>query len=129
MLSGHAARGGKLRETALSYIIHIPALTHNRIFIRNEVRLAVGSAHRDQEASLGRHSGRDLVLPASAKYALAAMAAAGLVRTLPELGIGAGLAGLHYTLAAMLWSAAFVIWLVGFWPILNAGKGEDSGCG
>lgn len=76
-----------------------------------------------------RHSDRDLVLPASAKYALAAMAAAGLVRTLPELGIGAGLAGLHYTLAAMLWSAAFAIWLVGFWPILNAGKGEDSGCG
>ncbi|KUL93931.1 hypothetical protein DK26_19485 [Bosea sp. WAO] len=48
---------------------------------------------------------------------------------LADVGIGAALAGLHYALAAMLWSASFAIWLIGFWPILNAGKGEDSGCG
>jgi uncharacterized protein involved in response to NO len=29
----------------------------------------------------------------------------------------------------LLWSASFAIWIIGFWPILNAGKGDDSGCG
>lgn len=76
-----------------------------------------------------RHSGRDLVLPPIAKVALALMACAGLARVLPELGIGTAWIGLHYTLAATLWSASFAIWLVGFWPILTHSlKGKD-GCG
>lgn len=76
-----------------------------------------------------RHSGRDLVLPPAAKLALALMAAAGLMRVLPEIGIGAGLLGRHYQLAAGLWSAAFAAWLIGFWPILNAPKQDEGGCG
>lgn len=75
-----------------------------------------------------RHSGRDLVLPPAAKLALGLMAAAGLMRVLPELGIGPSMLGLHYQLAAALWSASFAVWLIGFWPILNARKGEG-GCG
>ncbi len=76
-----------------------------------------------------RHSGRDLVLPPSAKLALALMAAAGMARILPELGLGASLLGLHYQLAGLLWLAAYGAWLVGFWPILNASKRDDGGCG
>lgn len=75
-----------------------------------------------------RHNERDLVLPLSAKLALGFMAAAGLVRVLPELGIGEKMLGLHYQLAAGLWSASFTIWLIGFWPIFNNPKGAD-GCG
>ncbi len=74
-----------------------------------------------------RHSGRDLVLPLSAKLALGLMAAAGLMRVLPELGIGGSMLGLHYQLAAGLWSASFAVWLIGFWPIINSRKGGE-GC-
>lgn len=74
-----------------------------------------------------RHSGRDLVLPPLAKLALGLMAAAGLMRILPELGIGESVLGLHYQLSAGLWSASFAIWLIGFWPILNSRRGAD-GC-
>jgi uncharacterized protein involved in response to NO len=74
------------------------------------------------------HSGRELVLPPVAKLALALMAAAGLMRILPEIGIADGLVGLHYQLAAGLWSAAFAVWLIGFWPIFTRPKGE-AGCG
>ena len=74
-----------------------------------------------------RHSGRDLVLPPLAKLALGVMAAAGLMRVLPELGIGESVLGLHYQLSAGLWSASFAIWLIGFWPILNSRRGAD-GC-
>jgi len=76
-----------------------------------------------------RHSGRDLALPPAAKLALALMAAAGMARVLPEIGIGEWLLGRHYQLAAGLWSAAFATWLIGFWPILNAPKQDDGGCG
>lgn len=64
-----------------------------------------------------RHTGRPLVLPRTAHAAIALMACAGLVRVLPELGIGGELTGIHYALAASLWSAAFGIWLVGFLPL------------
>lgn len=47
-----------------------------------------------------RHSGRDLVLPLSAKPALALMAAAGLVRALPELCISEAMLGPHDQSAA-----------------------------
>lgn len=75
------------------------------------------------------HSGRDLVLPPAARLALALMTGAGLMRVLPELGIGTSLLGLHYQFAAGLWSAAFAVWLFGFWPIFNAPKHEEGGCG
>lgn len=64
-----------------------------------------------------RHTGRPLVLPRTAHVAVALMACAGLVRVLPELGIGGELTGMHYALAASLWSAAFGIWLFGFLPL------------
>ncbi len=76
-----------------------------------------------------RHSGRDLVLPPAAKLALTLMAAATVMRVLPELGVGSSLLGLHYALAAGLWSASFATWLIGFWPILNNPQRDEGGCG
>ncbi len=65
-----------------------------------------------------RHTGRPLLLPWQAHAATGLMFCAGLVRVLPELGIGPSLIGIHYVLSAALWSAAFGIWLVGFLPLL-----------
>ncbi|HTN62799.1 MAG TPA: NnrS family protein [Devosia sp.] len=62
------------------------------------------------------HTGRDLVLPPQAHWALGLMLLAALMRTLPELGMGEALLGLHYGLAALLWAGAFGVWLHGFLP-------------
>jgi len=66
-----------------------------------------------------RHTGRPLDLPWQAHAAVLLMAGAGLIRVLPEIGIGASLMGAHYALGAGLWSAAFAIWLAGFLPLLR----------
>jgi uncharacterized protein involved in response to NO len=47
------------------------------------------------------------------------MTAAGLVRVLPEIGIGSFLFGSHYILSASLWSSAFALWLIGFLPLFR----------
>lgn len=65
-----------------------------------------------------RHTGRPLLLPWPAHAATALMFCAGLVRVLPELGVGPSLMGAHYVLSTVLWSAAFGIWLAGFLPLL-----------
>lgn len=75
-----------------------------------------------------RHTGRDLVLPWQAHAAVALMLCAGLVRVLPEIGLGAPLVGLHYALSAMLWSAAFGVWLAGFLPLLMHPVKGAEGC-
>jgi uncharacterized protein involved in response to NO len=66
-----------------------------------------------------RHTGRPLELLWQAHAAVILMIGAALVRTLPEIGIGTFLLGGHYTLSASLWSAAFALWLVGFFPLLR----------
>jgi uncharacterized protein involved in response to NO len=66
-----------------------------------------------------RHTGRSLDLPWQAHGALILMTAAGIVRVLPELGVGQELLALHYGLSAALWSAAFALWLHGFLPLLK----------
>ena len=67
-----------------------------------------------------RHTGRPLVLPRLAHWALVAMVMAALVRTLPEIGIGEQFLGLHYGLAALLWAASFGLWLRAFLPFFLA---------
>jgi uncharacterized protein involved in response to NO len=66
-----------------------------------------------------RHTGRPLDLPWQAHAAVALMTAAGLVRVLPEIGIGSFLFGSHYILSASLWSSAFALWLIGFLPLFR----------
>lgn len=65
-----------------------------------------------------RHTGRDLVLPPQAHWALGLMLLAALVRTLPELGIGDGLLGFHYVPAALLWRARSASGCMTSYPIL-----------
>lgn len=75
-----------------------------------------------------RHTGRPLDLPWQAHVAVALMMAAGIVRVLPELGVGPSLTGIHYGLSAVLWSAAYGIWLVGFLPLLMNPVKQPNGC-
>jgi uncharacterized protein involved in response to NO len=75
-----------------------------------------------------RHTGRPLVLPWQAHAAVALMMCASIVRILPELGIGPSLTGLHYGLSAILWSAAYGVWFVGFLPLLMNPINEANGC-
>lgn len=76
-----------------------------------------------------RHTGRALDLPWQAHAAVMAMVVAGLVRVLPEIGIGTFLLGKHYVLSACLWSLAFAIWLAGFVPLLKHPLDEADGDG
>lgn len=76
-----------------------------------------------------RHTGRSLDLPWQAHAAVALMAAAGLVRALPEVGIGAFFFGQHYMLSASLWSSAFALWLLGFLPLLRHPLRDAGHCG
>ncbi len=75
-----------------------------------------------------RHTGRTLDLPWQAHAAVALMAAAGAVRVLPELGVPVVPWGLHYLIAALLWSAAFGVWLAGFLPLLQHPLRGEDGC-
>ena len=75
-----------------------------------------------------RHTGRPLDLPWQAHVAVALMMGAGIVRVLPELGVGSPLTGMHYGLSAALWSAAYGIWLVGFLPLLMNPLRQPNGC-
>lgn len=66
-----------------------------------------------------RHTGHALRLGALAKAAFVLVLLAAAVRTLP-LVLGWSWAGLaSYTAAALLWSAAFGVWLLGYWPVLS----------
>ncbi len=66
-----------------------------------------------------RHTGRPLDLPWQAHAAVILMTGAGLVRVLPEIGVGSFLFGSHYILSASLWSSAFALWLIGFLPLFR----------
>ena len=72
-----------------------------------------------------RHTGRELVLPASSRLAFTLMLCAALVRTLPEIGLGTALLGPHYALASLLWAGAFLAWLSGFLPMMLAPNRPD----
>lgn len=76
-----------------------------------------------------RHTGRPLELPWQAHAAVILMTGAGLVRVLPEIGIGTFLAGSHYVLSALLWSSAFALWLIGFLPLLKHPLRDTGHCG
>lgn len=83
-----------------------------------------------------RHTGRSLDLPWQAHAALILMTGAGLVRALPETGLAGFLMGQHYALSSLLWSAAFLVWLIGFLPLFrhplnlnHSNSDEAGGCG
>lgn len=76
-----------------------------------------------------RHTGHALVLPWQAKAAFALVLAAAAVRTVPDLAGWTDASGVHYVVAAIVWSAAFAVWLHGYLPILRApGHGGADHC-
>ncbi|WP_374652451.1 NnrS family protein [Dongia sp.] len=75
------------------------------------------------------HTGRRLPLPRLAVIALVLMAAAVLLRVLPELGVLPWPPGPPYALAAVTWATAFLLWLRGYWPFLSTPNAEGDGCG
>ncbi|MNL63450.1 NnrS protein [compost metagenome] len=78
-----------------------------------------------------RHTGRNLAsLPWQAHASAAVMAAAGLIRILPEFDFAAILSPYHHGLSAMLWAASFGAWLQSFFPFMRAPGMDDKGaCG
>lgn len=70
------------------------------------------------------HTGRDFPFPWTAKTAMALLMAAALLRVLPDFGVSPP-GGVH-TLSTLAWSAAFLVWLYGYWPILSDARSIDS---
>lgn len=75
------------------------------------------------------HTGRRLPLPRMAVIALLLMVGAVLLRVLPDLGPLPAPPGPPHALAATLWTAAFLVWLRGYWPYLSTLKDTGGGCG
>lgn len=66
-----------------------------------------------------RHTGRDLrTLPWQAHAAILLATLAVIIRTVPEFGLTPMLFGLHHAFGAIVWAAAFAVWLHGFLPFL-----------
>lgn len=65
------------------------------------------------------HANQKLVFPRGAKIALLCCGAAVLLRVLPDLGLVQHLPGPPYALASLLWAAAFLSWLLSYWPLIR----------
>jgi uncharacterized protein involved in response to NO len=63
------------------------------------------------------HTGRTFPMPWTAKAAFVLLIAATLLRVLPDFGIV--IPGSLHMLSTLAWSAAFLIWLYGYWPMLS----------
>lgn len=65
------------------------------------------------------HTGRSLPLPRAVLAAFPLLVAAALLRALPDLGILPLPPGPPHALAALLWAAAFLLWLNIYWRFLS----------
>ncbi len=65
------------------------------------------------------HTGQGLGLnrPTRAAFVLAGLAV--LLRALPEMGLMPWPPGPLHLLAALLWAAAFLLWLADYWPAIR----------
>lgn len=63
--------------------------------------------------------------PAAGSLALALVPAAAALRVGPELGLWPALLGHHHAAAAVIWAAAFLIWLKAWLPFLLGAGGID----
>ncbi|UXN06579.1 NnrS family protein [Bartonella sp. HY761] len=67
-----------------------------------------------------RHSGRDLtIIPWQAKLSIWAICLAGIMRVLPQLIDGFPFAHYQYMMSSLFWSAAFILWLFAYVPLLR----------
>lgn len=65
------------------------------------------------------HTGRSLGLDPLTKAAFLLAGASVLVRVLPEMGLMPWPQGPPHLAAALLWAAAFLAWLVDYWPVIR----------
>jgi len=72
------------------------------------------------------HTGRAFPLPGGARAAFLLLAAAVLLRALPDLGMMPPLPGPPHALAALLWAAAFLVWLRAYWPFLARPRADEA---
>jgi uncharacterized protein involved in response to NO len=63
------------------------------------------------------HTGHNFPFPWTAKAAFALLVVATALRVLPDVDIV--LPGGPHALSAIAWSAAFLVWLYGYWPLLS----------
>ncbi len=67
-----------------------------------------------------KHAGRPLGLSRLTKGSFLLLVAAVALRALPDLGVMPPPPGPPYALASVVWAAAFVIWVVAYWPLLSS---------
>ncbi|WP_096700229.1 NnrS family protein [Magnetospirillum sp. 15-1] len=72
------------------------------------------------------HTGRTLPVPRAVPLALGLAVAAVILRTLPPLGLVPWPPGPAHLPAAILWSAAFLVWLRAYWPVLSTPRPEGT---
>ena len=64
-----------------------------------------------------RHTGRSLGVPRLARFGAVCLLLSVLFRVAPEFGIV--LPGPSHSLSSLAWGAAFMLWLVNYWPFLS----------
>ncbi|MDW7554493.1 NnrS family protein (plasmid) [Azospirillum brasilense] len=72
------------------------------------------------------HTGRTLPLPTTARLAIPSLIGAVALRVLPELGVLPVPPGPPHALAALLWAAAFLLWLKVYWPFLSKPRVDEA---
>ena len=65
------------------------------------------------------HTGQGLGLNLATRAGFALAAAAVLLRALPDMGLAPWPPGPLHLLAAILWAAGFLLWLVDYWPAIR----------
>lgn len=76
-----------------------------------------------------RHTGQALGLVRQTRLAMGLLVGATLLRTIPEIWPTELLPSAPYTLIALLWAAAFLLWLKVYWPFLRDPKTfQPDGC-
>lgn len=72
------------------------------------------------------HTGRTFPIPVVARLSIALLVGAVAIRVLPELGVLPVPPGPPHALAALLWAAAFLLWLKVYWPFLSRPRVEEA---
>ncbi len=73
------------------------------------------------------HTGQPLFFTRATRLAAALLVAAVALRVLPDLGLMPQPPGPPYAIAALLWAAAFLLWLKAYWPALSSDPSNRDG--
>lgn len=75
------------------------------------------------------HTHQSLGLPRAAKLAILLLVLAVAFRVLPDMDVIPELPGPPYAIAAILWAAAFLLWLRSYWPAIRVLQSGDNQLG